>query len=149
MRRCRHVCLQIQASAAGALVLFPFCCELAGSWSWSISCMLTWCMLTERLQNLCPWEANSLLLHVRPTCEPHLLGAPRCRTQLTAGVDHAAAAPIIGRQLVSWAPGGGEQNHYRWQVAPARNYAESTDVRILLLSHVELLHISRTQHLRA
>ena len=64
---------------------------------------------------------------MRPSCA----SLSHCRTQLTAGVDHAAAAPIIGRQLVSWAPGGGEQNHYRWQVAPARNYAESTDVRIL------------------
>lgn len=64
---------------------------------------------------------------MRPSCN----SLSHCRTQLTAGVDHAAAAPIIGRQLVSWAPGGGEQNHYRWQVAPARNYAESTDVRML------------------
>ena len=60
-------------------------------------------------------------------------------------MDHAAAAPIIGRQLVSWAPGGGEQNHYRWQVAPARNYAESTDVRMLLPLQIELLRIVKRQ----
>lgn len=43
-------------------------------------------------------------------------------------MDHAEAAPIIGRQFASWAAGGGEADHYRWKVAPARNYAESTNV---------------------
>lgn len=52
---------------------------------------------------------------------------PGSTQQLSAGVDHAAVAPIIGRQFASWAAGGGETEHYRWKVAPARNYAESTD----------------------
>lgn len=50
------------------------------------------------------------------------------RQQLSAGVDHFAASSIIGRQFVSWVAGGGEAEHYRWQIAPARNYAESPDV---------------------
>ena len=53
------------------------------------------------------------------------------RPLLTAGVDHMEAAPIIGRQYYSWAPDAGGNEHFRWQVAPARLYAESTTVRCL------------------
>ena len=51
---------------------------------------------------------------------------PDTCTQLTYGIDHAEAAPIIGKQWYSWSPT--RDDHYRWAIAPARTFAESCEV---------------------
>lgn len=51
---------------------------------------------------------------------------PGPSTQLSVGVDHAAVAPVIGRQWFSWSPG--RDDHFRWEVAPARTFFASADV---------------------
>ena len=53
---------------------------------------------------------------------------PDARTRLSYGINHAAEAPIIGSQWFSWSPE--ESEHYRWAIAPARNYAPSLEVCI-------------------
>lgn len=70
------------------------------------------------------------MLMMQPAENVH--AAMNRRPHLSAGVDHFAAAPIIGWQFASWAPNSGEQEHYRWKIAPARTYAESPDVSIML-----------------
>ena len=51
---------------------------------------------------------------------------PEATSRLTYGIDHTQEAPIIGKQWFSWAPS--EDQHYRWQIAPARTYAASLPV---------------------
>ena len=51
---------------------------------------------------------------------------PDTSTRLSYGINHAAEAPIIGSQWLSWSPEDGE--HYRWAIAPARTYAPSLEV---------------------
>lgn len=53
--------------------------------------------------------------------------------KVTAGVDHAGEADIIGRQWYTWGPGDSVpednyDNHYRWEVAPARKVIPSYEV---------------------
>ena len=50
--------------------------------------------------------------------------------RLTYGIDHLKEAPIIGKQWFSWAPA--EDKHYRWHIAPARTYAASLQVGLLV-----------------
>eukprot|EP00879_Flechtneria_rotunda_P013901 GHRR01014518.1.p1 GENE.GHRR01014518.1~~GHRR01014518.1.p1 ORF type:complete len:330 (+),score=101.69 GHRR01014518.1:456-1445(+) len=45
-------------------------------------------------------------------------------TKLTAGVDHALTAPIIGRQWLTWSS---DDQHFRYTLAPARAYVESIE----------------------
>ena len=54
-------------------------------------------------------------------------------TRVSAGVDAAEAAPIIGRQWFSWAPTDGGNDHYRWAVAPARTFYRNLEVRTEVL----------------
>ncbi len=64
-------------------------------------------------------------------CLPH---AP-FRQLLSTGVDHTDEATIIGRQFFSWAAGGvSEADHYRWKVAPARNYIPSVKARTFFIT---------------
>lgn len=49
-------------------------------------------------------------------------------TRVSAGVDAAGAAPVIGRQWFSWAPTDADDEHYRWAVAPARTFYRSLEV---------------------
>lgn len=64
---------------------------------------------------------------------PSLPAGPAARRkELSAGVEHEEEAPIIGRQWFSWgAAVSGDANHPRWLWLCARNYAPSTDVRLL------------------
>jgi UDP-3-O-[3-hydroxymyristoyl] N-acetylglucosamine deacetylase len=48
---------------------------------------------------------------------------PGLRPELSSGVGAPPDVPVIGRQWFSWAPGGGV--HYRWALAPARDWAPS------------------------
>ena len=51
---------------------------------------------------------------------------PEQQTRLTYGIDHHTEAPIIGKQWMTWSPD--EDEHYRWSIAPARNFAPSLEV---------------------
>ena len=53
-------------------------------------------------------------------------------TRVSAGVDAAEAAPVIGRQWFSWAPSDGGNDHYRWAVAPARTFYRNLEVGLVL-----------------
>ena len=55
---------------------------------------------------------------------------PEGTQRLTYGIDHLQEAPIIGKQWFSWAPA--EDKHYRWHIAPARTYAASLQVGLLV-----------------
>lgn len=55
---------------------------------------------------------------------------PEGTQRLTYGIDHLKEAPIIGKQWFSWAPA--EDKHYRWHIAPARTYAASLQVGLLV-----------------
>lgn len=46
--------------------------------------------------------------------------------RITYGIDEKEAE-VIGKQWFCWAPA--EDQHYRWQIAPARSYAPSLQVR--------------------
>ncbi|KAK9814723.1 hypothetical protein WJX72_010533 [[Myrmecia] bisecta] len=50
---------------------------------------------------------------------------PEDTVRLTYGIDHKNEAPIIGKQWFSWAPD--EDEHYRWEIGPARMYAASLE----------------------
>jgi UDP-3-O-acyl-N-acetylglucosamine deacetylase len=58
---------------------------------------------------------------------------PEGTQRLTYGIDHLKEAPIIGKQWFSWAPS--EDKHYRWHIAPARTYAASLQVGLLVDVH--------------
>ena len=51
---------------------------------------------------------------------------PSDTLKVSCGVDHAAEAPIIGRQWFSWAPF--QDDHYRWVIAPAKAFYKSMKV---------------------
>ena len=61
---------------------------------------------------------------------------PESTQRLTYGIDESREALIIGKQWFSWAPS--EDDHYRWQIAPARTYAPSLQVCMLFPSRCKL-----------
>lgn len=52
-----------------------------------------------------------------------LPGPQQC---VTVGIDHAADAPIVGKQWMSWCPSDDEAA-FRWEIAPARFFAPSIE----------------------
>lgn len=47
--------------------------------------------------------------------------------RLTYGIDYSDESEVIGKQWFTWAPA--EDQHYRWQIAPARTFATCVQVR--------------------
>ena len=51
---------------------------------------------------------------------------PEDTQRLTYGIDYSDESEVIGKQWFTWAPS--EDQHYRWQIAPARTFATSVQV---------------------
>lgn len=51
---------------------------------------------------------------------------PEDTQRLTYGIDYSYDCEVIGKQWFTWAPA--EDNHFRWEIAPARTFATSVQV---------------------
>lgn len=65
---------------------------------------------------------------------------PEDTQRLTYGIDFSDESEVVGKQWFTWAPS--EDQHYRWQIAPARTFA--TSVQVYTYKLVQVLSANKT-----